>query len=185
MKRRVLLALALLCGLLVAGDRDDSLSAQAERPLVLVVETSRGPFAIETFGREAPLTVAHIAGLATAGFYNGQRVHRALPGFLVQFGDPQTRELAKRSVWGRGPAASSGTPIGFAEINKRRLHLAGAVGVAHMGNPAEADSQIYITLARRPDLDGQYTVFGRIIEGQDIPALLEVGDEIRRVSVRP
>jgi cyclophilin family peptidyl-prolyl cis-trans isomerase len=53
-----------------------------------------------------------------------------------------------------------------------------------MGNPAKGDSQIYITLARRPDLDGQYAVFGRVIEGADVPARLQVGDEIRRVYVR-
>jgi len=58
------------------------------------------------------------------------------------------------------------------------------VGVAHMGDPSKADSQIYVTLARRPDLDGQYAVFGHVVEGEDVPAALQVGDEIRRVYVR-
>jgi len=53
-----------------------------------------------------------------------------------------------------------------------------------MGSPAKADSQIYITLAPRPDLDGQYAVFGQVVEGQDVPARLQVGDEIRRVYLR-
>ena len=107
-----------------------------------------------------------------------------MPGFIVQFGDPQTRDLSQRDRWGRGAAASSGTPIGVAEITKKRLHQAGAVGVAHMGNPAKGDSQIYITLAARRDLDGQYAVFGQVIEGGDVPASLQIGDEIRRVYVR-
>jgi cyclophilin family peptidyl-prolyl cis-trans isomerase len=151
---------------------------------VIVVETSKGTFAFETYPNEAPKTVAHIVGLVQKGFYDGQRVHRALPGFLVQFGDPQTRDSSLRDRWGRGPAASSGTPIFVAEISKKRLHTAGAVGIAHMGNPAKGDSQIYITLAPRRDLDGQYAVFGRVIEGEDVPAGLQVGDEIRRVYVR-
>jgi cyclophilin family peptidyl-prolyl cis-trans isomerase len=107
-----------------------------------------------------------------------------LSGFLVQFGDPQTRDLSLRDRWGKGAAASSGTPIGVAEISKKRLHTPGAVGIAHMGNPAKGDSQIYITLAARRDLDGQYAVFGQVIEGDDVPAQLQVGDEIRRVYVR-
>lgn len=151
---------------------------------VIVVETSKGTFAFETYPNEAPKTVAHIVGLAQKGFYDGQRVHRALPGFLIQFGDPQTRDSLLRDRWGHGAAASSGTPIGVAEISKKRLHTTGAVGIAHMGNPAKGDSQIYITLAPRRDLDGQYAVFGRVIEGGDVPARLQIGDEIRRVYVR-
>src|SRR5205823_7573530 len=125
-----------------------------------------------------------IVSLAQRGFYDGQRVHRALPGFLVQFGDPQTRDVSQRERWGRGAEASSGTPIGVAEITKKRLHQAGAVGIAHMGNPAKGDSQIYITLAPRPDLDGQYAVFGHVIEGAEILGTLQVGDEITRLYVR-
>jgi cyclophilin family peptidyl-prolyl cis-trans isomerase len=151
---------------------------------VIVVETSKGTFAFETYPNEAPKTVAHIVGLVQKGFYNGQRVHRAMAGFIVQFGDPQTRDLSLRDRWGRGAAASSGTPIGVAEITKKRLNQAGAVGVAHMGNPAQGDSQIYITLAARRDLDGRYAVFGRVIEGVDVPASLQIGDEIKRVYVR-
>ncbi len=58
-------------------------------------------------------TMLVAAALAKAGFYDGLRVHRALTGFVVQFGDPQTRDESKRSLWGRGPAASSGRPIGI------------------------------------------------------------------------
>ena len=152
---------------------------------VIVVETTRGTFSFETFPGEAPLTVAHIAALAAAHFYDGQRIHRAVPGFLVQFGDPRSRDLDKRDQWGRGPAAASGTPIGIAELSKKRLHQKGAVGMAHMGNPANADSQIYITLEPRPDLDGRYVVFGHVISGEEVPTQLRVGDTITRLFVAP
>jgi peptidyl-prolyl cis-trans isomerase B (cyclophilin B) len=154
-----------------------------ERPPVIVVETTKGTFSFETFPNEAPETVAHIVGLVKSGFYDGQRVHRAFPGFLVQFGDPQTKDISKRNVWGRGDAASSGHPIGVAEITTKRTHVKGAVGVAHMGDPTKADSQIYITLAPRPDLDNHYAVFGRVVAGGGVPAELRVGDTILRVYV--
>jgi cyclophilin family peptidyl-prolyl cis-trans isomerase len=152
---------------------------------VVMVETSKGAFAFETYPREAPKTVAHVISLVRSGFYDGQRVHRALPGFLVQWGDPRSRDAGREGEWGRGPEASSGKPIGAAEISKKRPHLGGAVGIAHQGNPAGADSQIYITLARRADLDGYYSVFGQVIAGEDVPAKIERGDLIIRMYVRP
>jgi cyclophilin family peptidyl-prolyl cis-trans isomerase len=151
---------------------------------VIVVETSKGTFAFETYPREAPKTVAHVVALVRRGFYDGQRVHRAIPGFLVQWGDPRSRDAGKEAEWGRGPEASSGKPIGASEISKKRLHLAGAVGMAHPGNPAAADSQMYVTLAKRADLDGYYTVFGRVIAGADVPATMERGDVITRMYVK-
>lgn len=151
---------------------------------VVVVETSTGAFAFETFPSEAPKTVAHILELVRSGFYDGQRFHRAIPGFLVQWGDPQSKSVEKTADWGRGDAASSGKPIGVAELNKKRLHLKGAVGAAHLGDPAKADSQIYVTLAARPDLNGKYTVFGRIIAGAEVPERVQKGDVITRMYVR-
>ena len=154
-----------------------------DRPIV-VVETSRGTLSFETFPGEAPITVAHVLSLVRARFYDGQRVHRVQPGFVIQFGDPQTRDPGKREVWGHGAAAGSGTPVGVAEMSKKRLHTKGAVGLAHTGDPNKAESQIYITLARRSDLDGRYVVFGQVISGEDVPEDLQIGDDIRRVYVR-
>lgn len=184
-KRRSLVAAAALvvaCAATLAAYRLGQ-GDQTTGP-VIVVETSRGTFAFETFPEEAPKTVAHIVGLVKRGFYDGQRIHRALPGFVVQFGDPQTRDESKRDLWGRGPGASSGTPIGVAEFSKRRLNVRGAVGIAHQGNPAAGDSQIYVALDDRKDLDGHYVVFGQVVEGEDVPAQLQVGDVITRVTIR-
>src|SRR2546423_1255898 len=83
-----------------------TLTAQANAAgPVIVVETTQGTFAFETYPRDAPKTVAHVVALVRRGFYDGQRVHRAVPGFLVQWGDPQSRDLPKAADWGRGPAA--------------------------------------------------------------------------------
>ena len=151
---------------------------------VIVVETTKGTFAFETYPNEVPRTVAHVRDLVKRGFYDGQRVHRALAGFVVQWGDPRSRDLALEGEWGRGAGAASGRPIGAAELSRKRLHTRGAVAMAHGGNPSIADSQMYVTLADRPDLNNRYVVFGHVIEGGDVPARLERGDLIRRLYVK-
>jgi peptidyl-prolyl cis-trans isomerase B (cyclophilin B) len=122
--------------------------------------------------------------LVKAGFYDGQRVHRAVPGFVIQWGDPQSRDLSKEAIWGKGSEAASGSPIGVAEISKKRTHTKGAVGVAHPGNPALADSQIYVTLSNREELNGLYTVFGHVVSGGDVVDGMQKGDTIRRMYLR-
>jgi cyclophilin family peptidyl-prolyl cis-trans isomerase len=159
-------------------------SAQAQSRPIIVVETTKGTFEFETYPNNAPKTVAHVVELVKKGFFDGQRFHRALPGFVVQWGDPQSRDLSKEADWGHGDAAASGTPVGVAEITKKRVHMKGAVAMAHPGRPALADSQIYVTLADRPDLNGKYTVFGRLISGADVPEKIQRGDEIRRMYVK-
>jgi cyclophilin family peptidyl-prolyl cis-trans isomerase len=178
-KKCLLCVLCVLSGFFFSS----SVSAQPAGP-VIVVETTKGTFEFETYPVEAPKTVAHIVDLVKRGFYDGQRVHRALPGFLVQWGDPRSRDLSREADWGRGPEASSGNPIGVSELRRKRLHTRGAVAMAHQGNPAQADSQIYVTLANRPDLNNRYTVFGHIIAGDEVPARLERGDQIRRMFVK-
>ena len=175
--RQYLIAVLALCALLAP------LVAQTAAP-VIVVETSKGTFAFETYPEDAQKSVAHIVDLVKRGFYDGQRVHRAIPGFIVQWGDQRSRDVSQEPEWGRGAEASSGAPIGAAEITKKRPHIRGAVALAHPGNPAQADSQIYVTLAERPDLNGRYAVIGRVIEGGDVPARLERGDLILRMRVR-
>jgi cyclophilin family peptidyl-prolyl cis-trans isomerase len=160
------------------------LPAQTPAGPVIVVETTKGVFAFETYPKDAPKTVAHVLALVRRGFYDGQRVHRAIPAFVVQWGDPRSRDAGTEAEWGRGAEATSGQPIGAAEISKKRVHVAGAVGMAHPGNPSSADSQMYVTLARRADLDGYYAVFGRVIEGEEIPAMLQRGDVITKMYVR-
>lgn len=149
----------------------------------LVVETSRGVFEIETFPDTAPKTVAHIVALVKRGFYNGLRVHRVVPGFVVQFGDPFTRDLAKRDLWGTG---DSGKPIGAAEMSKAHTHdRKGMVAMAHSGDPrTTADSQFYITLAPQPQLDSNYPVWGQIASGMDIVEKTQELDVIKKISVK-
>lgn len=148
---------------------------------VIVVETVKGTFEFETYPNEAPKTVARIVELVEKRFYNGHRVHRVEKNFVVQFGDPTTRDMRTERDWGR---MGSGTPIGVAEISSTRTHVAGAVAMAHAGDASKADSQIYITLSPQPSLDGKYTVFGKVISGMEVVRALEVTDRIIRITVR-
>ncbi len=159
-------------------------SAQNSAAPVIIVDTPRGTFAFETFPEDAPKTVKHILELVARGFYDGQRFHRALPGFVVQWGDPQSRDLSKEAVWGRGAGAGSGSAIGAAEISRTHSHRRGAVAMSHLGNPALADSQMYVVLDDRPDLNGRYAVFGRVVSGMDVVDKIQRGDVIRKMYVR-
>jgi cyclophilin family peptidyl-prolyl cis-trans isomerase len=151
---------------------------------VIVFETVKGTFEIETYPKEAPKTVEQILRLVGRRFYNGQRIHRVVNGFVVQFGDPQTRDMTKRDWWGRGFESGSGRPVGVLEANPKRTHIVGAVALAHPGDPKQGDSQMYITLAAAPRLNGNFTVFGKVISGMDVVRKLEVTDVIRRATVR-
>lgn len=148
---------------------------------VIVIETTKGTIEMETYPNEAPKSVAHILDLVRHNFYNGQRFHRVIPGQLVQFGDPQSRDLLKADYWGTG---GSGKPIGVAEMSPKRKHLVGSVALAHPGDPREADSQMYIMLAPQPKYDGHYAVIGRVISGMDVVKKIVKGDIIRRVTVK-
>ena len=147
---------------------------------IVVVETEKGTFEFETYPNEAPKTVAHIIGLVNKRFYNGQRIHRVVPGFVVQMGDQQTRDMTKESMWGR----ATGPEVGAAEFSKLRRHVRGAVAMAHRGDAAKADTQFYITLADTPRLDGDYVVFGKVISGMDVVDKLRYADRVVRLTVR-
>jgi peptidyl-prolyl cis-trans isomerase B (cyclophilin B) len=148
---------------------------------VIVVETEKGTFEFETYPNEAPKTVAHIIGLINKRFYNGQRFHRVIPGFVAQWGEPLTRDMTKEKLWGGG---GSGKPVGVGEYSKLRTHVRGAVGLAHPGNAGEGDSQIYVTLSNQPSLNMKYTVFGKVISGMEVVDKIRQPDRIVRVTVR-
>ena len=179
---RILLALVATTTLLVVSAATPV--AQKTSPgagPVIVLETAKGIVELETYPEEAPKTVAQIVGLVKKGFYNGLRFHRVEPKFVVQIGDPQTRNMLLQEWWGR---QSSGTPIGVSEVSKKRRHLRGAVGVGHGGDPKTADSQFYILLGTRPSLDAKYTVFGRVIKGMEVVDRIQRADVLKKATVK-
>jgi peptidyl-prolyl cis-trans isomerase B (cyclophilin B) len=148
---------------------------------VLVFETEKGTFEIETYPSQAPKTVEHIVGLVKNRFYNGQRVHRVVPKFVVQFGDPQTRDMTKKGAWGSG---GSGKAIGVAEFSKVLKHAPGMVSMAHAGDPTKADSQMFIVIGPASHLDGRHQIFGKVSAGMDVVMKIAPEDRIIRATVK-
>ena len=151
---------------------------------VIVVETAKGVFEMQMFPDDAPKSVEHVLRLVNKRFYNGQRIHRVEPAFVVQWGDPKSRDVSKRALWGQTAGGGSGTPVGVPEISKKHLHVKGAVGMAHAGDPAQADSQIYIVLSDKPQLNGKYAVVGQVVSGMDVVLTLQVEDVVKKMSVK-
>ena len=162
-----------------------SAAAQQKSPgagPIIVLETVKGTIEFETYPEEAPKTVARVIELVKKNFYNGQRFHRAEPNFLIQIGDPVTRDFSRQSWWGR---QSSGTPIGVAEITKKRRHTLGAVSMAYPGTDKTlADSQFFILRRPAPEYDGKYTVFGKVLKGMDVVGKIQRGDVLKRAYLK-
>ena len=148
---------------------------------IVVLETSKGTIEFETYPEEAPKTVERIVDLVKKGFYNGQRFHRAEPKFVIQIGDPQSRDMSRQDWWGR---SGYGKPIGVAEITKKRRHVRGAVSMANTGDPRMADSQFFITLRAAPELDPKHAVFGKVISGLNVIDRIAKGDMLKKASVK-
>ena len=148
---------------------------------VVVLETVKGTIEFETYPEDAPKTVARVLELVKKGFYNGLRFHRAEPNFVIQVGDPTTRDMSRMAYWG---GYGTGTPIGVSEITKKRRHVKGAVAMAYSGTPKDADSQFYITLRAAPELDAKYAVFGHVIKGLEVAAKIQKADVLKKASVR-
>ncbi len=152
---------------------------------VVVMEIAKGTVEFETFPEDAPKTVEQVLTLVKKNFYRGLRFHRVEKNFVVQVGDPRTRDVTKMDQWGKGGSGGgSGKPIGVAEPSKKRTHKRGAVGIAYATDPKEADSQFYIMLSARPGLDGKYTVFGQVLSGMDVVEKIQVGDVIKKIYVK-
>ena len=122
------------------------------------ITTSFGDIKVEFYPQDAPKTVENFKELAKRGFYNGLIFHRIVPGFVIQGGDPNTRNVNNKSKWGTG---GPGWNI-KAEFNQNN-HSRGALSMARSQDPDSAGSQFFIVLKDSNFLDGQYTVFGRVI----------------------
>ena len=191
MKRVTVIALlAAIVGTAELGAQAPSSRARGAASALPVVSfvTSKGNFEMELYPAEAPKSVEHILTLVRRNFYNGLRVHRFVEGFVVQFGDPQTRDMTKRDRWGE---QGSGRPIGVAEISPKRPHTLGSVALAHSGDPSGGDSQIYICVngpARYAppnyELNGKYAVIGQVISGMSVVQQLGPLDIIKAATVK-
>ena len=126
------------------------------------IETNHGNISFNLLPELAPEHVRNFVKLANEGFYDGTLFHRVIPGFMIQGGDPNTKDPNRKSEWGMG---GPGYTIN-AEFNSRS-HLRGIVSMARSTDPNSAGSQFFIMHANNPGLDHEYTVFGEVTEGMD------------------
>jgi cyclophilin family peptidyl-prolyl cis-trans isomerase len=126
-----------------------------------VIETDVGRMVLDLFEDDTPTTINSFVWLARHHYYDGIAFHRVVEGFVVQGGDPNTTKADNR-LWGQG---GPGYEFGL-EIRKNlKFDAKGVIGMARTQDPNSNGSQFYITLAPTPSLDGQYTVFGKMLEG--------------------
>jgi len=165
---------SILINLLAAVLAVTSLNADEQKPMnsakeVAVIKTSEGEMITEFWPEVAPNTVENFKKLARSGFYDGTAFHRIVKGFMIQGGDPLTKDPAKESRYGTGDPGSKIK----AEFNDRS-HERGVLSMARSSDPDSAGSQFFICLANVSRLDHQYTTFGKIIKGDDV--LGKIGD---------
>jgi len=129
------------------------------------ITTTEGEMVIEFWPDVAPKTVENFKTLAQKGFYDGTCFHRIIKGFMIQGGDPLTRDPARESHWGTG---GPGYQI-KAEFNDRS-HQRGVISMARSANPDSAGSQFFICDGDASFLDRQYTAFGKLVKGDDVLA---------------
>src|SRR5262245_8463215 len=152
-------------GLLVLQGVLSTASAETAKPTApkAIIETKFGAMEVAFFPDKAPKHVESFIKLAQSGFYNGTIFHRVIPDFVIQGGDPLTKDKDNIARFGTG---GPGYTL-KAEFNDIR-HVRGILSMARSQSPDSAGSQFFIVLADVPHLDNKYTVFGRVVKGMDV-----------------
>ena len=130
---------------------------------IAVIKTTEGEMTLQFWTGAAPNTIENFKKLARQGFYDGTIFHRIIKGFMIQGGDPNSKDPAKENRYGEG---GPGYQI-KAEFNQHK-HERGVISMARGPDPDSAGSQFFICLAPAPRLDGKYTTFGKLIKGDDV-----------------
>lgn len=154
---------------------------------VAVFETTKGKVVIMVYPDVFPQNSKNFMGLVKSGFYTGTRFHRCIAGFMIQGGDPQSKDMAKAGVWGTGGNVVDGKEVTVPfEGSSRLLHTKGVLSMAHAGDPNGASSQFFIMDGDAPHLDGVHTAFGKVVAGQDVvQAIIATGDVAQNGAVDP
>jgi len=134
-----------------------------------ILHTERGDITIRFFYDRAPNHVKNFVDLAASGFYDGTLFHRVIPGFILQGGDPLTKDPKNAFVWGNaGKTDAKGNPVTLKPEFNETAHKRGIVSMARSSAPDSASSQFFIVLKDYPSLDHQYTAFGEVVKGMDV-----------------
>ena len=156
-------------------------SCNSEQLPNVTIETEKGNIIIELYPEAAPATVANFARLIESEFYDGVTFHRYVPGFVIQGGDPQGTGTG-------GPGWAIPGEFQDPDLrDKMPPHAEGVIAMARTQDPDSAGSQFYICLTSDPrnvgHLNGNYTTFGKVIEGMDVVESLREGDVMKKVTI--
>ncbi len=134
-----------------------------------ILKTSQGDVTVRFFYDKAPGHVKNFIDLAAAGFYDGTLFHRVIPDFMIQGGDPYTKDMKQAALFGTGGNSDkAGKPLNVkAEFNEIS-HKRGILSMARASDPDSGSSQFFIVVKDSPFLDRQYTVFGEVVKGMDV-----------------
>jgi peptidyl-prolyl cis-trans isomerase B (cyclophilin B) len=169
MKLLILSVVILSSAVFAADEKKEEKSPMNSSNEVAVIKTSEGDMVVQFWTDAASSTVENFKKLARQGFYDGTIFHRIVKGFMIQGGDPNSKDPAKENSYGQG---GPGYNI-KAEFNDHS-HDRGVISMARGPDPDSAGSQFFICLAPVQRLDHQYTTFGKLIKGQDV--LEKIGD---------
>ena len=169
MKLSIVLAVLLSSAVFAAEEKKEEKTSMNTSNEVAVIKTSEGEMVVQFWTDAAPSTIENFKKLARSGFYDGTIFHRIVKGFMIQGGDPNSKDPAKESSYGQG---DPGYKI-KAEFNDHS-HERGVISMARGPAPDSAGSQFFICLAPVRRLDGQYTTFGKLTKGTDV--LEKIGD---------
>ena len=158
---------------------------------IAVFDTSKGTIRVQLMGKDAPIHVGNFVELATKGFYDSIKFHRYVGGFVIQGGDPNSKDLTSQQVISQVKSGFSRLGTGGPgycikeeyTTNPNNVHNDGTLAMARSNNPDSAGSQFYFCLGAQPFLDSGYTVFGQTIEGLDVIGQLRVGDVINHITI--
>ncbi len=134
----------------------------------IVMKTNKGDIELVLFGDDAPKTVANFTKLASEGFYDGTKFHRVIKGFMIQGGDPLSKDDAQAARWGTGGPGYSFED----EIHANNVNAVGTIAMANSG-PNTNGSQFFINVSDNNFLDPKHTVFGRVVNGMDVVSAIE------------
>jgi peptidyl-prolyl cis-trans isomerase B (cyclophilin B) len=134
-----------------------------------VLHTAQGDVTIRFFFDRAPNHVKNFVDLAASGFYDGTLFHRVIRDFVVQGGDPLTKDPKNAFIWGNaGKTDAKGNPVTLKPEFNDTSHKRGIVSMARSSAPDSASSQFFVVLKDYPSLDRQYTAFGEVVKGMDV-----------------
>ena len=169
MNLSVLAVALLLSSALFAAEENQENPPMNASNEVAIIKTSEGDMVVRFWNDATPNTIENFKKLARSGFYDGTIFHRIVKGFMIQGGDPNSKDTGKETSYGEG---GPGYKI-KAEFNDRS-HERGVISMARSSDPDSAGSQFFICLASVPRLDHQYATFGKLIKGDDV--LGKIGD---------